>query len=100
MKKWKGFCCFALALLLSFTFVSCTTTKIEYVPMKVDLTDVTDPVLMQRPDNSQILVIENPQTLEDIVENSAAYLYGWSVWQSYADALEQTLIHIREDLKE
>lgn len=96
MKKWKVFLCFFFVSLCLFT--SCRTT--EYVPMKVDLTTVTDPVLMQRPDNSLFKIIENPKTVDDIVENSVTYLYGWTAWQAYADSLEKTLVAIRDDLKE
>ena len=55
MKGWKVFFCLSLVLLLCFTFSSCRTTT-EYVPVPVDITDVVNPVLEQRPDNTKITV--------------------------------------------
>lgn len=97
MKGWKVFFCLSLVLLLCFTFSSCRTTT-EYVPLKVDITDVVDPVLQQRPDNTKITVKADIQSLEDILENSAAYFYAWEAWESYADALEQTIGVIQKRL--
>ena len=97
MRKWRVSCFLFLALCLSFTFVSCRTT-IEYVPVPVDITDVVNPVLEQRPDNSKITVKAEVESVEDILENSAAYFYAWETWESYADALEQTIGVIQERL--
>lgn len=98
MRRWILLSFLCLSLL--FLSTSCQTKVVtEYVPMEIDLTDVVCPVLQQRPDNSKVKVIEDIQTLEDIVQNSAAYMYAWEVWESYADALEQTIIGIRDELK-
>lgn len=99
MKVWKVFCFLSLVLLLCFT--SCRSTKtveIEVpVPVKIDLTDVIDPVLLLRPDNSQIKVNPGPVlTIYDVVENNAACLQAWELWENYANALEQTIFTIKE----
>ena len=100
MKKvWKVFCFLSLVLLLCFT--SCKSTKtveIEVpVPVKIDLTDVIDPVLLLRPDNSQIKVNLGPAlTIFEVLENEASCLQAWELWENYANALEQTIFTIKE----
>lgn len=98
MRRWilLSFLC------LSFVFLStsCQTKVVtEYVPMEMDLTDVINPVLEQRPDNSSIIINEKPDTLLAVMENSASYMYAWEMWQAYADSLEQTLTIVQEKLK-
>ena len=104
MKKWKGFC--ILFLLLSFLCVSCAT-RTEYetvevkvpVPVTVDITDIVNPVLKQRPDNSQVKVYAGPafETYQ-IVANMASYFDLWQKWEAYADSLEKTIGIIGEKL--
>ena len=100
MKKvWKVFCFLSLVLVCLFT--SCKSTKtveIEVpVPVKIDLTDVIDPVLLLRPDNSQIKVNPGPAlTIFEVLENQASCLQAWELWENYANALEQTIFTIKE----
>lgn len=89
-----------LALLPLLLLCSCTTVKTEYVPVVVDITDVVEPVLRQRPDNSTVKVITEPSTIEDVVANQAACLYAWELWEHYADSLEGTLVLVRDRLNE
>ena len=92
----KCFLLFILLLVCAFCFTSCSTTETA----KVDLTEITDPVLMQRPDNSLLKIHEGPiYELSDIVENSNTYLYAWGLWENYADTLENALISIKENLR-
>ena len=94
MKK----CCllFIALLVCVFCFTSCSTTETA----KVDIVRITDPVLMQRPDNSLLKIHEGPVfELMDVLENSNTYLYAWGLWESYADTLEKTLISVRDNLK-
>ena len=93
---------FILSALLCFLCISCSTTKAEEVPVpvEIDLTDVIDPVLMQRPDNSTLVIHPGPIfELIDVVENSATYLYAWEMWEDYATLLEDTLISVKDNLK-
>ena len=100
MKKWKAFFFFCAVLLLSLTLSSCTMTRTEYVPLKLDLTDVVQPVLDKRPDNSTLTVYAGP-IYEDwqVLRNSQTYLYAWEMWQTYAEGLEDTINEIVEQLK-
>ena len=91
---------FILSSLLCFSLISCSTTKTEAVPVEIDLTDVVDPVLLQRPDNSILQIHPGPIfELIDVVENSATYLYAWEMWEDYATLLENTLISVKDNLK-
>ena len=104
MKKWKVFC--ILFLLLSCLLVSCAT-RTEYetvevqvpVPVTVDITDIVNPVLQQRPDNSTVKVYAGPafETYQ-IVSNMATYFDLWKRWEAYADSLEKTIGIIGEKL--
>lgn len=106
MKRFAGsllgllFCTLLLA--------SCATkvrteyiTQTEYVPVYIDLTDVVDPVLRFRPDNTTYVVKtgNNLKTTFDIIDNSNQYLKAWEDWEHYATALEGTLIDIRDRTK-
>lgn len=93
-------------LLCSVLLVSCATkteyvTQTEYVPVYIDLTDVVDPVLRFRPDNSTYVIKtgNNLKTTFDVIDNSNQYLKAWEDWQHYANALEGTLIDIRDRSK-
>ena len=93
-------CCLRLLLLLcllcAFSFISCSTAKVECP----DITNLVDPVLMQRPDNSQLTVVTGPiLEMKDVVHNSSQYLMAWELWENYADSLEKTLIVVRDELK-
>jgi len=104
MKKWKVFC--ILFLLLSCLCVSCAT-RTEYetvevqvpVPVTVDITDIVNPVLQQRPDNSTVKVYAGPvfETYQ-VVANMTAYFDLWQRWEAYAESLEQTISIIGEKL--
>lgn len=94
----------ALALLLVLA-PSCATktetrteyiTQTEYVPVYIDITDVVDPVLRFRPDNSTYKIKTKTTTTFDIIDNSIEYQRAWEDWQHYANALEGTLIDIRD----
>ncbi len=88
-----------LLLLMALMLTSCQTGVVtEYVTVTPDITDVVEPVLMQRPDNSTVEVITDVQTVEDIVSNSVSYMYAWRMWETYADALETTIAAIRDRL--
>ena len=84
MRKW-GF--FFSCLVLCCLAVSCAT-RTEYetvevkvpVPVEIDIKDIVDPVLQQRPDNS-LLEIHTTEPLRIIqqLENGATYFYAWAL---------------------
>lgn len=93
-------------LLCTVLLASCATkmeyvTQTEYVPVYIDLTDVVDPVLRFRPDNSTYVIKTGSdiKTTFDIIDNSNQYLKAWEDWEHYATALEGTLMDIRDRTK-
>jgi len=107
MKNKACMVLFILFLLLLCSFTSCATTTdpqlVEVsvpVLMDIDIKDLTEPVLRQRPDNSLLKINTGPVLeMTDVIENSAVYLYAWNMWQNYAEALEKTLDVIALRLK-
>ena len=93
--------CFFLFIVLSlscFLFMSCSSTKTS--EPQIDLTNIIDPVLTQRPDNSSVTVKAGPiLELADVVANSVQYMKAWEMWENYADSLEKTLTVVRDELK-
>lgn len=96
MRKW-GF--FFSCLVLCCLAVSCAT-RTEYetvevkvpVPVEIDIKDIVDPVLQQRPDNSLLKIhTTEPLRLIQQLENGATYFYAWEMWQKYAESLERTI---------
>lgn len=95
----KRYTLFVLLAVVALVFLaSCSSTRV-YAPVNVDLTDQIKPVLEQRPDNTKLEVIKNPTTTWDFVYNGETYLYAWTSWQSYAEALEGLIKNIEESLK-
>lgn len=98
MKRWAFFfLCVTLCFLASFT--SCAT-RTEYesvevkvpVPVEIDIKDIVNPVLEQRPDNSQLVIhTTEPMRIWEQLENGATYFYAWEMWQKYAESLEETI---------
>ena len=97
MKKlWKVFFCLFLASLFVFTFTSCSTTK-----NSVDIADIVEPVLEQKPDNSTLEVYPGPiYEVWQIMINMNTYLHAWEMWQNYAESLEETIVVIGDRLAE
>lgn len=88
-------------LLILLCFNACKTveyiTETEYVPVYTDYTDIIDPVLLLKPNNETYTIrYADNLPLIDIVYNSTTFLKAWQNWQLYADALESTLISIRD----
>lgn len=98
MRRWSPLLFLPLLLFLCL-LMSCSTTKTEYVYVKTDISDVVEPVLAQRPDNS-VLKINNDQILQlvDVIENSEQYMYAWEMWENYAVLLEDTLVSVKDRL--
>ena len=82
-----------LALLL--VMVSCTHTETIYVqPEPIDLTPSMQVLFDTRPRDEDIKIIEDVKTLDDIIDNSAAYLMAWELWETYALSLEDYIKYI------
>lgn len=92
------------ALLLSFTFIifvsvllpSCTSAKdvqIEYVPVEYDWDILLDPITQKRPD--YVRLIDSPESLSDIMQNSVSFQYAYENWKDYALALESVYQSIK-----
>jgi len=94
---WKA-CC--ILCMLSLCLLCSCATRTEYIevptPVEIDLTDVVDPVLERRPDNSTIQVNTDVKDILDVMENAASYMYAWEMWQEYAELLESTLLLVGE----
>lgn len=94
----KCFFLFTVLLLSCCLFMSCSSTKT--VEPQIDLTNIIDPILSQRPDNNSVTVKAGPiLELADVVANSVQYMKAWEMWENYADTLEKTLISVRDELK-
>lgn len=84
-----------LALLASLLLlVSCKTTPVAEQKEPVDLKPSINMLFDTRPNNEDIRIIEDVQTLDDIIDNSAAYLMAWELWENYADSLEKYILKI------
>ena len=86
MKLWKALCCFFLVLCLFGTSCRHTETITEYIPVEVDVAGLVQPLLDIRP--QPVVLIEDVQTLSDIMENSVAFQNAYMDWKAYAEALE------------
>lgn len=87
MKRWKAFCIFFLLSLCLFT--SCATrtvTEYQYIPVKLNVTELAQPLLDMRP--ADVVIIRDVQTLSDVMQNSVAFQQSYNEWHEYATALE------------
>lgn len=92
-KSWKVCFFLFLASVFVFTFISCSTTK------TIDIDEIVQPVLAQRPDNSTLEIFPGPiYELKDVVANMHTYLSAWELWQNYAESLEETIGTIGEKI--
>ena len=73
-----------LALLL---LVSCKTPVAEQKE-PVDLHPSMQLLFDSRPQDSEIDIIQDIKTLDDVIHNSGQYLMAWELWESYAESLE------------
>ena len=85
-----------LALLLVLVSCKSTETRIEYVPVTTDYTDIINPVFKLRPEfiPQDLLRPEEILTLEDVIHNSVCYQYAMENWRDYAVTLEDVLLTI------
>lgn len=91
MKVTKWILWLLCALLL---LVSCKTTPVAEQKEPVDLKPSINMLFDTRPRNEDIRIVEDVQTLDDIIDNSAAYLMAWELWEVYAESLEQYIVKI------
>ena len=87
MMKWKAFCIFfLLSLCLLSSCATKTTTEYVYVPVDLNVQELAQPVLDMRP--ADVVLIDDIQTLSDVMQNSVAFQQSYNEWRSYAIALE------------
>lgn len=87
MRKWRAFCFFFLASLCLFTScVTKTETITEYVPVSLDINSLIKPILDMRPEEAHL--VEDVQTLADVMSNSVAFQTAYQNWRDYALTLE------------
>ena len=83
--KMKTVLWLVLALLV---LVSCKTPVAEQKE-PVDFKPSMQILFDSRPKDSEIPIVEDVKTLDDIIDNSASYLMAWELWEVYAESLEQ-----------
>lgn len=97
-KAVKGLLLMLVALAL---LVSCKSAEplieTRYVSVPVDISSSMELVISTRPETSFDL-IEDIQTVADIMANSMAYQTAWERWQDYAFRLEDYLTILKEVL--
>lgn len=86
---------FMAVLCVLCVLVSCKSAEVQKVE-PVDLQPSMQILFDSRPDNSQLEIIEDVQTVDDIVLNSAEYLRAWELWETYSDSLELYIRKIGE----
>jgi len=80
----------SVVLVLLIVLSSCRSTEVVAVdPEKPDLAPSMQMLFDARPDNEQLHIVTDIQTLDDVVMNSAEYLKAWQLWESYAMSLEE-----------
>ena len=82
----KAILVFFIALCLILCSCRTTETVVEYVPVAIDIEGMIQPILKMRP--SDVVLIEDVQTLSDVMTNSVAFQEAYENWRAYALALE------------
>ena len=85
-----------IVLLLVCLLVSCRTTEtvVEYVPVELDVETLIKPIIQLRP--ADVILITNPETLSDIMQNSVAFQYAYQNWRDYAVTLENFYLELNK----
>ena len=92
-KKWLV----GLLCVLCVLVVSCRHTEtVVQEPEPIDLGPSMQVLFDTRPDNSKLEIVQDVQTLDDVILNSAAYLKAWELWENYSDSLEAYIRKIGE----
>lgn len=73
---------------LVFLLVGCASTEkvTEYVDTTPNIVELIQPILQQKP--STVQLIDDPKTLDGVMENSVEFQRGYNDWHSYALKLE------------
>ena len=76
--------------------VSCKTAEVqtEYIPVELDVETLIEPILELKPED--VKLIDAPQDLSDIMENSVSFQYAYENWKSYALTLEQFYLSLND----
>ena len=96
MRRWVCFFC-CLALLCLSTSCRTKVTEIEYVPVEVkqDIRALAQPLLDLKP--QPVVLIEDVQTLSDVMRNSVAFQQSYNEWRTYALSLEDFITGFNTD---
>jgi len=79
----------ALWLVLALVLLVSCRTPVAESKEPVDLRPSMQLLFDSRPKDSEIRIVEDVKTLDDIIDNSASYLMAWELWEVYAESLEQ-----------
>ena len=79
-------------IVFALLLVSCRSVETVYVePQPIDLEPSIQLLFDARPDDSKLEIIEKPETVYEILDNSNAYLMAWNNWKVYSASLENYL---------
>lgn len=86
-----------LLLAVILLAVSCKTAEVktEYVTVMPDVETLIEPILELKPEDVQL--IDSPQDLSDIMENSVSFQYAYENWKTYALTLEQFYLSLTDE---
>lgn len=87
---------FLVVLLLVLT--GCKSTEVVE-EQKIDYGPGIQILFDSRPNNDKLEIIENVQTIDDVILNSTTYLKAWEMWEVYAESLEDYLVIIKNTSK-
>lgn len=79
-------------MLLSLCSCHTTETKVEYVPTELNIEELIQPVLEMRPEQPRL--IDSPESLSDIMQNSISFQFAYEDWRGYAELLESFYLSI------
>ncbi len=85
-----------ISVVLLLLLTGCKSTYQESEEQKIDYGPGIQILFDSRPNNDKLEIIEDVQTIDDIVLNSATYLMAWELWEGYAESLEDYLVIIRD----
>lgn len=91
--KVKNLLLFILALIIPIcSLVGCSTPSKEYVIVSPDFLNTFQPLLATRPSEPEL--IEDVNTLEDVMHNSVAFQKAYYDFRQYSLSLEQAILSV------
>lgn len=83
-----------LAIILLAVSCKSAEVKTEYIPIEIDYEELIEPILQLKPSDPEL--IDAPQDLSDIMQNSVSYQYAYQNWKSYALTLEGFYLSLKD----